>query len=95
MATMKTYYIHSESRFENATEAATYLYKVCGARENVLTENETNSVLQKFAKRYEMTFGEAIRAIKGLAYSEAAKRFSVALDTNFGQFNLTIKAKTN
>jgi hypothetical protein len=92
---MKTYFMHTESRFENATEAAAYLYEVCGSRENVLTENETSAVVKRFAKRYELTFGEAICAIKGLAYSEAAKRFLVALDTNFGQFSLTIKAKTN
>lgn len=91
---MKTY-IKVSGGFDDPEEAANSLYRIAKnvCRTLLINSDETKVIIEKFAKRYELTCCEAERAIKGLAYTKAARRYNLFLATNFGQYNLCIEKR--
>lgn len=92
----KGYFDSLSQKFVNGGEAHQWLYNY--AKRNfkfpeLLEKEESYQCVNAFKKRYNLGFSDAVRVIKGLSYGESGKKYSSFLDTQFGDFNLSIKKR--
>ena len=81
-------YVNAEGRLINSLEACDWLYSFAKRKYHTtiqLDEEQTRECIWAFKKRYDIeSYSDAQRFVKGLGYGENAKKYSVFLDTQFG-----------
>lgn len=91
-------YVNAEGRFINSLEACDWLYSFAKRKYHTtiqLDEEQTRECIWAFKKRYDIeSYSDAQRFVKGLGYGENAKKYSVFLDTQFGNYYLSIEKKS-
>ena len=91
-------YVNAEGRLINSLEACDWLYSFAKRKYHTtiqLDEEQTRECIWAFKKRYDIeSYSDAQRFVKGLGYGENAKKYSVFLDTQFGNYYLSIEKKS-
>ena len=94
---LKAYWKPASKEFSDKNEVADWLYKEVYKMTKsknefgeTLDPNQTKDLVEKFQKRYEFdSYSEAEKILKGLSFN-GTKKYSMAFDTNFGQYHFYI-----
>lgn len=94
---LKAYWKPHSQEFSDVNEVADWLYKEVYKMTKsknkfgeTLNPNQTKEFIKKFQERYEFdSYSQAEKVLKGLSFN-GTKEYSMAFDTNFGQYHFYI-----
>lgn len=94
---LKAYWKPHSQEFSDVNEVADWLYKevykITKSKNKfgeTLSPDQTKELIKKFQERYEFdSYSQAEKVLKGLSFN-GTKEYSMAFDTNFGQYHFYI-----